>query len=82
MRLDEVISNRPVSPMHFREGTSCLSMKWNNDWWGLGNSHFDGEAVLVLILRDLLFVTVTTVYWWQTREGSILIISLLNQYQV
>ena len=25
--------NRPVNPVHFREGTSCFSLKWKNDWW-------------------------------------------------
>ena len=25
--------SRPVNPMHFREGTSCLSLNWNSDSW-------------------------------------------------
>ena len=26
--------SRPVNPMPFREGTSCFSLKWDNDWLG------------------------------------------------
>ena len=47
MGLYEVISNRPVNPTHFKEGTSCLSLKWKNDWWGLGYAQF-GEALMVV----------------------------------
>ena len=46
--LGEVITNRLVSPMHFRGGTSFFSLKWKNGWWGLGHAQFDGEALLVV----------------------------------
>ena len=28
-------SNSPVSPMHFGDGTSCFSLKGENDWWDM-----------------------------------------------
>ena len=71
--------------MHFRENTSCFSLKWNKDWWDLGHAQFDGEALLVFTTRNcfcfcgyLLFVTVAIVCWLQTREGSMLMICYYN----
>ena len=29
----------PVQPMHFRKGTSCFSLKWDNDWSGRGGNN-------------------------------------------
>ena len=57
MGLDEVSSNRPVNPMHLKEGISCFSMKWNNDWWGKGRAHFDTEPLLVPNCTDFAVIS-------------------------
>ena len=35
----QVLIRDPVKPMHFRKGTSCFSLKWDNDWSGRGDNH-------------------------------------------
>ena len=76
VRLDEEISNRPVNPMQFREGTSYFSLEWNNDRWGEGHAPLIVKHYWWLLICRLwgylLLVIIATTYWLKNRGGSIL----------
>ena len=76
VRLDEAISNRPVNPMQFREGTSYFSLEWNNDRWGEGHAPLIVKhywwSLICRLWGYLLLVIIATTYWLKNRGGSIL----------